>query len=108
MGMARHSHPAVGERGVEKLPMAAFLASKYPALLMEPLENLTNFHSTTVPGRTRGVNAERCGSVARRQKCMRPGTDAIGASTEAAGFGNHFTRIPQTPAGPYPHPTEFG
>ena len=29
---------------------------------------------------------------------MIPGTDAIGASTEAAWFGNHFTKIPQTPA----------
>jgi len=59
MGMARHSNPAVGERGAEKLSMASFLASEHPALLMEPLENLTNFHPTTVPGRTRGVNAER-------------------------------------------------
>ena len=59
MGMARHSNPAVREGRVEKLSMAAFLASEYPALLMEPLDNLTNFHSTTVPGRTDWVNAER-------------------------------------------------
>lgn len=59
MGMARHSNPAVREGGVEKLSMAALLAPQYPALLMEPLENLTNFHATTVPMRTLAVNAER-------------------------------------------------
>jgi hypothetical protein len=59
MWVARHSDPKVGERGVEKLSVAAFLPSEYPALLMEPLENLTNFHSTTVPGAARAVNAER-------------------------------------------------
>jgi hypothetical protein len=59
MGMSRNSYPVVGEGGIEKLPMTAFLASEYPALLMEPLENLTNFHSTTVPGSIRGVNAEQ-------------------------------------------------
>jgi hypothetical protein len=59
MGMARHSNPTVREGGVEKLSMAALLAPEHPALLIEPLENLTNFHATTVPRRTRAVNAER-------------------------------------------------
>ncbi len=59
MRMARHSNPPLRKGGVEKLSMASFLAPEYPALLMEPLENLANFHSTTVTGRTRKVNAER-------------------------------------------------
>lgn len=42
------------------------LASEYPALLMEPLQDLTNFHSTTVPGSTAVVNVQRRASLARR------------------------------------------
>ena len=72
MGMARHSNPAVRKGGIEKLSMAAFLAPEYPALLMEPLQNLTNFHSTTVPGRTAVVNLERRTSVARRPQRTDP------------------------------------
>ena len=67
MGMARDRNPTVRERRVEKLSMAALLASEYPALLMEPLENLTNFHSATVPGSTGWVNAVMQNNAGQRR-----------------------------------------